>query len=76
MVAISNVILINSSIESEEYKKFLRDLESVWYLKIKTFKNVNEAINYIKIIEFVETKVIVSGEYYIEFINNFINNYK
>ena len=74
MVVISNVIWIDSNEENEEHKKFKIEMESIWYLKIKTFKDVKKAINYIKIIQFVETKVIVNGELYIEFINHFINN--
>ena len=53
MVAISNVILIDSNINNEVYKQFIQELETIWYLKIKSFKNVKEAINYLKIIEFV-----------------------
>ena len=74
MVAISNVILIDSNINNEVYKQFIQELETIWYLKIKSFKNVKEAINYLKIIEFVETKIIIGGELYIEFINYLINN--
>ena len=74
MVAISNIIWVNSDAKNEEQQKFLKELEPIWYLKIKSFKNIKEAIDYIKIIEFVETKIIVNGELYIEFINHFINN--
>ena len=74
MFAISNIIWVNSDAKNEEQQKFLKELEPIWYLKIKSFKNIKEAIDYIKIIEFVETKIIVNGELYIEFINHFINN--
>ena len=74
MVFISNVIWISSSIDDEEHKKFMRELEIIWHLKIKVFRNVKEDIDYLKIIQFVETKLIVSGESYIEFINHFQNN--
>lgn len=52
----------------------MRELELIWYLKIKAFRNAKEAIDYLKIIQFVETKVIVSGESYIEFLTHFQNN--
>ena len=71
---ITTIIFINSNIENEENKKFINELESISYLRIKTFKNVNDAINYMKNILFVKTKVIVSGELYIEFINSFNSN--
>ena len=40
MVFISNVIWISSSIDDEEHKKFMRELEIIWHLKIKVFRNV------------------------------------
>ena len=33
--------------------KYWREIESIWYLKVKCFENAKEAINYLKIIKFV-----------------------
>ena len=76
MVVISNVMWIDKNVDNEENKGYRKYLESIWYLKLKCFKNINEAIEYLKEIQFVETKIIISGRLYIEFINIFIENFK
>ena len=74
MEVISNILWVDSDIEKEENNIYKEELESIWYLKLKYFYNVKEAINYTKKIQFIETKIIVSGQLYIEFIENFIQN--
>ena len=74
MVIISNVIWIDENIDNEESKGYRKELEKIWYLKVKCFKDTKEAIDYLKEIEFKETKIIVNGRLYIEFINIFIEN--
>ena len=74
MVIISNVIWIDENIDNEESKGYRKELEKIWYLKVKCFKDTKEAIDYLKEIEFKETKIIVNGGLYIEFINIFIEN--
>ena len=76
MVIISNVIWIDENIDNEESKGYRKELEKIWYLKVKCFKDTKEAIDYLKEIEFKETKIIVNGGLYIEFINIFIENFK
>ena len=76
MTSISNVIWIDENFENEEAKKYRREIESIWYLKVKCFVNVKEAINYLKKFTFVETKIIINGKFYKEFIDNFIENLK
>ena len=74
MEVISNILWVDSDIEKEENDIYKEELESIWYLKLKYFDNVKETINYIKKIQFMETKIIVSRKLYIEFIENFMQN--
>ena len=74
MVANINVIWIDSNIDNEENNKYLKELKKIWYLKIESFKNIEEALKYIKQLQFVETKIVVSSEIYIQFINSFKEN--
>ena len=74
MTSISNVIWIDEDFENEETKKYRIEIESILYLKVNCFVKVEEAINYLKQIEFVETKIIIGGKFYKEFIDNFIKN--
>ena len=67
MTSISNVIWIDEDFENEEIKKYKIKIESIWYLKVNCFVKVEEAINYLKQVEFVETKIIVGGKLYKEF---------
>ena len=72
MVIMSNVIWIDSNIDNAENSKYRKELESFGYLKLICFKDTNEAIDYLKTIQFIETKIIISGKLYIEFIKLFI----
>ena len=74
MEVISNIIWVDSNVDNEENSKYQKELESIWYIKLKCFKNIKDSINYIKQIKFVETKIIISGRLYIEFIDTFIKN--
>ena len=76
MVVISNIIWIDSNVDNEENRGYLKDLQSYNYFKIKCFKNIDEAINIIKKIEFEETYIILSGRLYIKFIEKFKENLK
>ena len=76
MVVLSNVIWIDSNVYNEENAQYRKELESIWYFKVKCFENIKEAINYLKEIQFVETKIIVSGRLYTEFLSKFIENLK
>ena len=76
MVVLSNVIWIDSNVYNEENAQYRKELESIWYFKVKWFENIKEAINYLKEIQFVETKIIVSGRLYTEFLSKFIENLK
>ena len=64
-------IWIDPEIYNEENMKYVKYLEEQYSLKFKLFLTANEAIDYIKEIEFEETKIIISGKLYLEFINSF-----
>ena len=67
----SKYIWIDPEIYNEENMKYVKYLEEQYSLKFKLFLTANEAIDYIKEIEFEETKIIISGKLYLEFINSF-----
>ena len=76
MVVISNVIWIDFIVDNEENSRYLEELKTYFFFKVKYFKNVDEAINKIKKIKFEETNIIVSGRLYFEFIEKFKENLK
>ena len=70
----TNLIWIEENIDSEEYKKYSKELDSFGNLLIELFKNLDKAIEYMKYIKFQDTKVIVSGKLYPEFVSKFKEN--
>ena len=70
----TDVIWIDPCIDNEQNTKYVNELKSMDSLNLKLFKNINEAINYLKYIKFNETKFIVSGKLYIKFIKSFKDN--
>ena len=69
-----NVIWIDEELDSEENKKYAEELYSFGSLIVRLFKNLDKAIEHMKYIEFQETKVIVSGKLYPEFVKKFKEN--
>ena len=67
----TNIVWIDANIDNEENKNYLKEINSLEYLDIKYFNNVEDGINYIKTIKFEDTKIIISGELYINFIEKF-----
>ena len=62
----SKVIWIDKNIDNEENIKFMKNLASISELKL--FKDVNSAMHYMQTLRFEETKVIISGNFYKEFL--------
>ena len=60
----SKVIWIDPHIENIENIAYINELISYYFAKVKTFKNVQSAIQYIKEIKFYETKIIVTSSIY------------
>ena len=74
MVASPHIIWVDSNVDGEENTSYIEELKSLGYYRITCFKDINEAIEYIKTIEFEETIIIVSGSLYIHFIEAFKSN--
>ena len=71
---ITNVIWIESEIDKDEIVQYTKDLEKNKSLNLKLFADIDETINYLKKLKFQETKIIVSGNLYTEFVNSFKEN--
>ena len=73
-----NILWIDPNINNEENKKYSEDLKTDLKIKntfnIELFKKVSESIDYLKAIKFEETKIIISGRLYSNFIKNFKEN--
>ena len=70
----SNVIWINLDKDNQQVTQCVKDLDTIDSLKIKLYNKINDAINHLKDIRFVETKVIVCGNLYSELILTFREN--
>ena len=74
MKNMQKVIWIDSNIFNEENLEYISELKTNKSFQLFLFKNVDEAINYIKTIAFEEIKIIVSGRLYFLFIRFFQND--
>ena len=74
MTIMSYAIWIDENIDSEENIEYSKELDSLGLINFRTFKEIKDAIIYMKLIQFQETKVIVNGRLYSEFIENFKEN--
>ncbi len=70
----TNVIWIDENLDSEEKINYIYELKSLGSLKFDSFKKLDKAIKHLKKLEFEETKLIVSGELYSEFVAKFKEN--
>ena len=67
-------IWIDKDILNDENMGYAKDLEQKLSIKILRCKTINEAINLMKNFDFLETKVIVSGRLYLDFVTSFKEN--
>ena len=70
----SNVIWIDANINNKENVDYIKELSTIGLIRLRLSKNVDKAIKYLKNIDFHETKVIVSGRLYPEFVKKFKEN--
>ena len=70
----SIIIWIDREVYNEENQDYIKEIEKLEYKKLRLFDNVNEAMDYMKSIQFEETKIIVIGRSFSEFINKFKAN--
>ena len=64
-------IWIDPEIFNEENMGYVKEIEEEYKIKLLLFKKLDEAIDFIKRIDFEETKIIISGKLYIEFVMAF-----
>ena len=69
-----NVIWIDREINNQVNQRYVKDLVELGYKRLRLFDRVSDAIDYMKSIKFEETKIIVSGALFSEFINAFKEN--
>ena len=70
----ANVIWIDQNIYNKENIGYTKKLQTIDSIKLKLFQKIDEAVNYLKSIHFKETKIIVSGKLYFDFVNSFKEN--
>ena len=66
---IAIVIWIDPNIDNKENQQYSKRLKSI--SNFKGYKNIHDALEYLKTIKFEETKIILSGKLYIDFIKKF-----
>ena len=65
------VLWIDTYLDNTENQEYIKELNSNGSIRLKLFKNAESAIEQIKYIEFKETKIIISGSLYTEFVKSF-----
>ena len=68
------MIWIDANIDNKENIAYVKELNSIGSIRLRLSKDVDKAIKYLKNIDFHETKVIVSGRLYPEFVKKFKEN--
>jgi hypothetical protein len=67
------VIWVDSNINNAENIMYSMELKLMLDSSIKRYKTIKSAINFLKTVKFVETKIIISGRLYSEFIEQYKN---
>ena len=68
-------IWIDPNIDNTENIEYSEELKLISpLLKVELFKEIDPAIKYMKTVEFDQTKVIISGKLYYEFVKKFKEN--
>ena len=66
-----NIIWIDPNINNDENKEYSKKLKSMNMGSVGLFTEIGESIDYLKKIKFNDTKIIISGRLYSDFIKNF-----
>jgi len=72
----SYVVWIDWKIDNIINTQYLKELKAIPFLKFQFFNNIDDALTYIKTLKFIETKIIIRGKWYIQFIYLFLKNIK
>ena len=70
------IIWVDKEVYNAVNLGYVKELEKLGYNQMRLFEKVTDAMNYLKSILFEETKIIVSGRLFSEFINSFKANIK
>ena len=71
----TNIVLwIDANIDNEENREYIQELKLNGSIRLKLFKTVEAAIEQLKYIEFKETKIIITGSLYSQFVKSFKEN--
>ena len=71
----SIIIWIDREIYNEENQRYAEEIKQLDNKKLRLFESISgDALDYMKSIQFEETKIIVSGRLFSEFINIFKDN--
>jgi len=70
----TDLIWIDTNVDRKDNVNYIKYLESIKNLKVCCFKNVEDGLNYLLSIRFVDTIIITSGVLYNEFIEKFQKN--
>ena len=66
----SIIIWIDREVYNEENQDYVKEIEKLEYKKLRLFDNVNEAMDYMKSIQFEETKIICVEDYSVNLLIN------
>jgi len=66
-----NILWIDPNVNNEENLNYQENLKNLGYTKINFLSTIKEGLNILQSIKFEETFIIVSGGFYLQFINNF-----
>ena len=65
------IIWIDKNIDDEKNEKYIKDLKTIGLINIKKIKEITDAIYLLNNINFTETKIILNGDLYSDFIESF-----
>ena len=61
-------IWLDKNINTKENQNYVKELELIYQIEVKTYENIIKAIKYLETLNFEETKIIISGQLYDEFV--------
>ena len=59
---------LDKNINNKENQNYVKELELIYQIEVKTYENIIKAIKYLETLNFEETKIIISGQLYDEFV--------
>ena len=59
---------LDKNINNKENQNYVKELELIYQIEVKTYENIIKAIKYLETLNFEETKMIIGGQLYDEFV--------